>query len=144
MRETIIDNTRFLWRGMLTAAAVCVLAAGACADGCFVWNGGVDLAEPSQKAVIHLDRGTETLVLQVKYEGRAEDFAWIVPLPARPKVAAIEPEKSPFAEISRFTQRRQRYQIEGSRGKGADAVTVLERKVVGGGCAGTALPCPAS
>jgi len=127
----MINDTRFLWKGMLTAVAVCILAAGACADGCFVWNGGVDLAEPSQKAIIHCHRGTETLVLQVKYEGRAEDFAWIVPLPARPKVTVIEPEKSPFAEISRFTQQRQRYQIEGSRGKGVDAVTVLERKVVG-------------
>lgn len=110
---------------------ILVLSGGVQADGCFVWNSGVDLKEPSQKAVIHLADGAETLLLQVKYEGPAEDFAWIVPLPSRPKVTAVAADKSPFAEISRFTQVRQRYQIDMSRGKVAEQVTVLERKVVG-------------
>ena len=71
------------------------------------------------------------MILQVKYEGPAEDFAWIVPLPGRPRMKAVEPDKSPFGEISIFTQRRQRYQIEGSRGLAPRPVKVLERKVVG-------------
>jgi len=62
MGETMMVGTRFLWRGILTAVPVCVLAPGACADGCFVWHGGADLAEPSRKPIIHLDRGTETLL----------------------------------------------------------------------------------
>jgi uncharacterized protein DUF2330 len=116
---------------LVAGLLVLVLSATAKADGCFVWHSGVDLKEPSQKAVIHLADGVETLLLQVKYEGPAEDFAWIVPLPSRPKVTAIAPDKSPFAEISRFTQIRQRYAIDMSRGQGAEKVTVLERKVVG-------------
>ncbi|KKL56798.1 hypothetical protein LCGC14_2241810, partial [marine sediment metagenome] len=116
---------------LVAGLSVLVLSPTATGDGCFVWNSGVDLKEPSQKAIIHLADGVETLLLQVKYEGPAEDFAWIVPLPSRPKVTAIAPEKSPFAEISRFTQVRQRYEIAMSRGKGVEQVTVLERKVVG-------------
>ena len=115
---------------LLTAA----LTAPAHGDGCFVWNKGADLNEPSQKAIIYWKDGTEVLVLQVKYEGPAEEFAWIVPLPSRPGVAAIESKKSPFAEISLYTQLRARW---GYRGRGVDhaqgkgQVTVLERKVVG-------------
>ena len=121
------------WAWTAALAGLCAFfpARDAPADGCFVWNGGVDLAEPSQKAILHFHKGTETVVLQVKYEGRAEDFAWIVPLPAKPEVEAVRPDKSPFAEISLFTQRRQRYQIEGSRGKATNGVAVLERKTVG-------------
>jgi|GEM_PF-3421752 len=127
------NNVAVLGRTILVLLWLGVWASGARADGCFVWRSGADLKEPSQKAIIHWNDGTETMVLQVKYEGPAEDFAWIVPLPARPKVSAIEADKSPFAEISLYTQRRGRW---GSRGeqldKSADEkVEVLERKVVG-------------
>ena len=63
-------------------------------DGCFFWRKGADLYEPSQKAVIYHKNGREKLILQVKYEGPAEDFAWIVPLPAQPQVEAIPVENS--------------------------------------------------
>jgi len=107
--------------------------AGLYADGCFVWKKGADLNEPTQKSIIYWKKGKEIMVLQVKYEGAAEDFAWIVPLPGKPKVSAIDAEKSPFAEISLYTQLRRRW---GYRGKQAGieqeaTVTVLERKIVG-------------
>ena len=102
------------------------------ADGCFVWHGNADLKEPNQRAIIAWDGKTETLLLAVKYEGPAEDFAWVVPLPAKPEVKAIDADKNPFAEISRFTQERQKYGIEHSRGvQVPDKVEVLDRKVVG-------------
>ena len=111
-----------------------IIVPDAYADGCFVWRRGVDLNEPSQKAIIYWGEGKEVLILQVKYEGQAEDFAWIVPLPAHPEVTVIETNKSPFAEISLYTQRRLR---RGRKG-GANTVdefeglvTVLERKIVG-------------
>jgi len=112
---------------------VLLLTAGLYADGCFVWRKGADLNEPTQKAIIYWKDGKEIMVLQVKYEGPAEDFAWIVPLPGKPKVSAIDADKSPFAEISLYTQLRRRW---GYRGKQAesevdDKVTVLERKIVG-------------
>lgn len=103
-------------------------------DGCFVWDKGADLTEPSQKAIIHWQDGKETLVLQVKYEGPAEDFAWIVPLPARPEIAALSPEKSPFAEISLFTQSRAQVPMDGpdeTPALSGEGINVLERRTVG-------------
>ena len=75
-------------------------------DGMFVWHDGADLGEPAQRAIIAWDGKTETLLLSVKYEGAAEDFAWIVPLPAKPVMKAIDADKNPFPEISHFTRRR--------------------------------------
>ena len=121
-------------RGVFLLSLVVGLSqASVWADGCFVWRRGADLNEPSQKAAIYWDGKTETLVLAVKYEGLAEDFAWVVPVPSRPQVAAIEAGKSPFAELSLYTQLRSRW---GSReridkGEPGGAVTVLERKTVG-------------
>ncbi len=46
------------------------------ADGCFVfrWNKQKDINEPTQKAILFHDQNREDLILQVKYEGPAEDF----------------------------------------------------------------------
>jgi len=119
------------------AACLLLLASAASdlyADGCFVWNKGADLNEPSQKAVISWRNGTEVMILQVKYEGPAEDFAWIIPLPAPPKLHAVEADKSPFAEISLYTQQRARWGLRGREEADREqkqGVTVLQRKVVG-------------
>lgn len=79
------------------------LAGVAHADGTFVWRTEHrDIREPEQKAVLLFDRGTEDLVLEVRYSGAVEDFGWIVPLPSVPRVRADEPEL--FAALSRFTQ----------------------------------------
>ena len=85
--------------------------------------------EPSQKAIIHWFNGNETLFLQVKYEGLAENFGWIVPLPAEPKVTAIDADKSPFAELSLHTQSREHRGRKGYEPE--NDVTILQRKIVG-------------
>lgn len=117
--------------GMLLTLILFLVTVRLYADGCFVWKKGADLTEPSQKAIIYFKDGSEVLVLQVKYEGPAEDFAWIVPLPAKPKVAAIDADKSPFAEISFYTQLRRRWGYKGRVPAKEETVTVLERKIVG-------------
>ncbi len=103
------------------------------ADGFFVWNKGVDLYEPSQKAVILHDNETEDLILQVKYEGKAKDFTWLVPLPAKPEVSAVQCPV--FSELSEYTQKRQRwYAFYGFTPRGEHRpgkVKVLDRKKVG-------------
>jgi hypothetical protein len=59
------------------------------ADGCFVWrNRDADVLEPEQKALIIQDHGWEDLVLEVKYQGKARDFGWIVPVPSEPTLNA--------------------------------------------------------
>jgi hypothetical protein len=100
-------------------------------DGCFVWKKGADLEEPTQRAIIYWQDGKEVLIVQVKYAGAAEDFAWIVPLPGRPKVDVIDADKSPFEELSLYTQLRRRWGYRGKAAADEEAVTVLERKVVG-------------
>jgi hypothetical protein len=61
------------------------------ADGCFVWrNRDVDIREPAQKAFILHEDGVEELVLSVRYSGAVEGFGWLVPLPARPEMKAVD------------------------------------------------------
>jgi hypothetical protein len=102
------------------------------ADGCFVWQKGVDLYGPSQKAIILYDEGVEDLILQVKYKGAASDFAWIVPVPSKPEVKAVDGDI--FAEISEYTQLREygRHPGTGKGRKGGmeEKVEVIERKKV--------------
>ena len=86
---------------IMSILSVIVFSSGVYGDGVFVWRQGADLKEPTQRAVIYYKDGTEVLLLQVKYEGQAQDFGWIVPLPSKPKVTAIEPNDNPFAELSR-------------------------------------------
>jgi len=116
---------------LVTAVAILLPAAGVLADGAFVWRKGADLHEPQQKAVLYWHAGREVMVLQVKYEGPAEDFGWVVPLPAKPEVDAIKPEDSPFAEISLYTQRRLKWGLRSAGPPMDKAVEVLERKIAG-------------
>jgi hypothetical protein len=77
-----------LRRLVLLIAVICALPSLAAADGAFAKGPSAayrKLAEPNQKAFLMMDGGTETLILQVKYEGEVEDFGWIVPVPSRPK-----------------------------------------------------------
>ncbi len=97
-------------------------------DGVFVWNKGVDLYGPSQKAIILYDEGVEDLVLQVKYKGKASDFAWIVPVPSKPKVKAVGGDI--FAEISLYTQLRRRWDVFLHRRGIDEEVEVIERKKI--------------
>jgi hypothetical protein len=128
MRSKAMFDNRDVGAGFLI---LLVFGAVLYGDGCFVWKKGADLEEPTQRAIIYWQGGREALILQVKYAGAAEDFAWIVPLPGRPEVDAIDVEKSPFEELSLYTQRRRRWGYKGRAAAEKEAVTVLERKVVG-------------
>ena len=107
-----------------------IVLAGSCrsalADGGFIWHKGADLHEPSQKAIILHKDGVQDLILQVKYSGPAKEFCWIVPVPATPKLQAVDQDV--FAELSLYTQKRMRW---GYRQAKAPPVEVLARKKVG-------------
>lgn len=76
-----------------------------------------DLYESAQKAVIlygnstgnctenctgnYTGNYTEHLILSVSFEGDAEDFAWVIPVPNKPEIAVTDPEL--FWELSDFT-----------------------------------------
>jgi hypothetical protein len=106
-------------------------------DGCFVfrWNKGIDINEPTQKAIIVYDAGREDLLLQVKYEGPLEEFGWLIPVPGLPTVE--KGSMQPFYELSQLTQ-RQWGPSKGAITLGGDtegaqdeAVKVIEIKTVG-------------
>lgn len=44
---------------------------------------------PSQRAVIAHDGKKQLLILQSQFDGHAEDFGWVVPLPAVPELASL-------------------------------------------------------
>jgi len=72
------------------------------ADGCFFPDSMYrDLYESAQKAVILYGNNTEHLILSVSFEGDAEDFAWVIPLPDKPEIAVTDAEL--FWELSDFT-----------------------------------------
>jgi hypothetical protein len=105
------------------------------ADGCFVfhWDKQKDINEPTQKAIILHDKGREDMVLQVKYEGPAEDFGWLIPVPGLPEVG--KGSMDCFYELSRLTQRRfnvARSMSAGSQHTSEDeGVNVIKIKTVG-------------
>jgi len=106
-----------------------------------------DLYEVSQKAVIlygnstgnvtgnYTGNYTEHLILSVSFEGDAEDFAWVIPVPNLPEIAVADAEL--FLELSDFTA------AEVPHGGGffcfgggaapppGDGVDVIEEQVVG-------------
>src|SRR5215475_2479579 len=121
----------------LLTGVVVMFTASTHGDGFFVfrWNKEKDINEPTQKAIIFHDQGREDLILQVKYEGPAEDFGWVIPVPGQPEVRKGSME--PFYELSKLTQKQFRegfhhrsYGMANSLGEEPE-VKVIEVKTVG-------------
>jgi hypothetical protein len=103
------------------------------------------LQERSQEAIIVFREGekgksaVEDLIIKIRVEGDASNFAWIVPLPNPPKTTKEDPKL--FEELHNYVQ--QRMQPKPSKGRKSegksplaqatpkDAVRVISRKIVG-------------
>lgn len=91
---------------LLSTMATPVLADG----GFFTMEMFYDLYESAQRAVIlygnstgnYTGNYTEHLILSVSFEGNAEDFAWVIPVPNKPEIAVSDPEL--FWELYDFTR----------------------------------------
>jgi len=95
-------------KGLIAAPLIAILfllsttAAPVLADGCLFPDSMYrDLYESAQKAVILYGNNTEHLILSVSFEGDAEDFAWVIPVPNKPEIAVTDAEL--FWELSDFT-----------------------------------------
>jgi len=60
------------------------------ADGCLFTQLYRDIYEPNQLAMIVFDDMVEKIIFQIDYEGDAEDFAWVIPVPGYPKLFSVE------------------------------------------------------
>ena len=56
------------------------------ADGGLIPPPNYHILESDQRAVIFFENNTETLVVSTKFQGDAENFAWIIPTPTQPQV----------------------------------------------------------
>jgi hypothetical protein len=120
------------------------MAGAASADGGFMpteaqWKLGRERSlvnEPSQKAMVMVRHGIETLVISPGFTGNAADFAWVIPVPKRPRVSIVK--GALFHELAKLAEPDYPSEAQGMKAAGADmagrpraAVTVLERKPVG-------------
>ena len=95
-------NVRWLVAPLVVLIALFVVSpapAGAC-GGFFCTNTPVDQA--AERVVFTMDEGTVSTYVQINYVGKAEDFAWVLPLPAVPKVETAE--MAMFRDLDRLTQ----------------------------------------
>jgi hypothetical protein len=76
----------------MKALAFCVVwfliaCPGARGDGGFISpTAFANVRIPDQRALIHFDKGIETLVIDTSFKGDGTNFAWIVPVPSAPKI----------------------------------------------------------
>lgn len=121
---------------LVAVVAFLALQGWAVADGMFVpteqqWREGRErslINEPEQKAVVFFSKGTEQLIISPSYEGPSSSFAWVVPVPSRPKVEILK--GSIFHELAELTMPK-RPITKSPLATRAAGVTVLERKTVG-------------
>ncbi len=57
------------------------------ADGGLIPPPNYQIYETDQRAVIFFENNIETLILSTKFQGTANNFAWIIPTPSQPQVA---------------------------------------------------------
>ena len=72
------------WLGLLLT----MLGSPAWADG-IVFAKAAPTTTPDQRAMLQFSNGVERLVIETSYIGSGTNFAWVVPLPANPKVEAV-------------------------------------------------------
>ena len=99
-------------RNIAIAALLFAMAAQATADGKMYWRESIPPKIPYQRALILFKDGTETIVLQSKYEiPKTEEKAslgWVVPVPAVPQVASMPADmaRHVFMYLSRNSRPR--------------------------------------
>ena len=82
------------WKAVAPAFLLLVLTSispqGALADGMVIPMRAYAIPTiPDQQALIHFDGKVETLVIETSFSGQGTNFAWIVPLPAPPKIEPV-------------------------------------------------------
>jgi hypothetical protein len=139
-------NKKLIAVSLVVTLFLLMTATPVLADGFFPDSMYRDLYESAQKAVILYGNSTgnctgnctgnytEHLILSVSFEGDAEEFAWIIPVPKLPEITVTDPEL--FWELSEYTAAQVPHGGGfGCFGAGAPedqgGVDVIEEQVVG-------------
>ncbi len=127
-------------------AALVISAQLALADGMFMpprlsprAAGETGAASTTQKAVIiDMADGKEVLLLQTTYQGPAEDFAWVIPVPGRPSRENVFEASTDFLDVVfRQTMPRVETEIEDPLAGKDFFNTLMAPQFAGGRIAGT-------
>ena len=95
-------NVRWLVAPLVAMLLVLVVSSGSVAACGGFFCGPVPVDQAAERIIFTMDGGTITTYVQINYVGRAEDFAWVLPMPNVPKVDTAE--MSMFRDLDRLTQ----------------------------------------
>jgi len=84
-----------------------VLGTQALADGMLLTSPWYYVQETAQQAILRHEAGAETMTILPHFQGDANQFAWIVPLPAPPQVETADVDL--FRELDLMTRPLNRY-----------------------------------
>jgi len=92
---------------IVTAVATLAIMSGLFAAGPIAACGGffcttAPVDQAAERVIFTMDEGTVTTYVQINYVGKADDFAWILPLPAVPQIDTAQ--RSTFDDLNRLTQ----------------------------------------
>ncbi len=129
-------------------ALACAASRAVFADGKVVppRNYKGSLEEKSQEAIIIFHSSTkpgnamEDLILKIRVEGAADNFAWVIPFPNKPEIKPADPNL--FPELFNYVEARRRRSNSGSKSDGgaksgaehatdSKPVEVLSREIIG-------------
>ncbi len=148
-QNNVVRAAVFFFAAICSASATIVWPNATLADGKLVppRNYKGSLEERAQEAIIifhgsdKAGDAAEDLILKIKIEGKADEFAWVIPFPNEPKVAKEDPKL--FQELFNYVEAR-KYALRQPKSGGvgatdnkederplAAAVEVLSRQIVG-------------
>jgi len=109
------------------------IASSAGATGGLVGRDGSHARISHQRALVVYEEGVEDLVLEVDFECADDDFAWLIPLPGRPEIRAVERETfRMLGAATRLADKGRSSRISYAMHENDPAnVAVLERRIVG-------------
>lgn len=128
---------------ILAVLAVAVACCHSFGDGTFVpmhvereYEGSLE--QKAQEAIIVYRDGAEDLILKVTYQGKAKDFAWLIPLPSIPEISRANAQlfTELFAYVERSIARKERASYKWGKSaeetaEAAGGVEIVARKTVG-------------
>ncbi len=70
---------------------------------------------PNQRAIVIHDGQKETIIVQVKYSGNVQNFAWVVPLPSLPEENSIQVESDSIFTLLHDRTQPKVYRLDRSK-----------------------------